>query len=94
LFRDFRTRGLAMVSVSLREPADTVREWGEDYDVEFPLWLDPGGETLAAFGVRGHPSTVLIDREGRIVARVPGERNWNSPEARRLVEWLLTESAR
>ncbi len=83
-----------MVGVSLREPADTVREWGEDFDVGFPLWLDPGGETPTAFGVRGHPSTVLIDREGRIVARVPGERNWTSPEARRLVEWLLTESAR
>jgi len=80
-----------MVSVSLREPADTVREWGEDFDVGFPLWLDPSGESLDAFGVRGHPSTVLIDREGRIVGRLPGERSWSSPQARRLVEWLLQQ---
>ena len=83
-----------MVSVSLGEPADTVREWDEDFDLEFPLWLDPGGGSPAAFGVRGHPSTVLIDRDGRIVGRVPGERNWSSPEARRLVEWLLAERRR
>ena len=83
-----------MVSVSLHEPADTVREWGEDFDVGFPLWLDPGGETPAAFGVRSHPSTVLVDRGGRIVGRVPGERNWSSPEARRLVEWLLAQESR
>jgi hypothetical protein len=83
-----------MVSVSLREPADTVRDFGEDFDIGSPIWLDPDGLSPAAFGVRGHPSTVLIDREGRIVARVPGERSWNSPQARRLVEWLLTESAR
>ena len=83
-----------MVSVSLREPADTVREWGEDFDVGFLLWLDPGGETPVALGVRGHPSTVLIDRDGRIVGRVPGERSWSSPEARRLVEWLLAEERR
>jgi hypothetical protein len=83
-----------MVSVSLREPAAAVREWGEDFDVGFPLWLDPGGGTPAAFGVHGHPSTVLIDREGRIVGRLPGERRWNSPEARRLIEWLLTEATR
>ena len=83
-----------MVSVSLREPADTVREWREDFDVGFPLWLDPGGEAPAAFGVRGHPSTVLIDRGGRIVGRVPGERDWSSPEARRLVEWLLAQERR
>jgi len=77
------------VGVSLRESASTVREWGEDFGIAFPLWLDPGGASLAAFGVRGHPATVLIDREGRIVARVPGERKWDTPEARRLVEWLL-----
>ena len=80
-----------MVSVSLREAAETVREWGEDFDLAFPLWLDPGGATPAAFGLRGHPSTVLIDRDGRVVGRIPGERDWGSPEARRLVEWLLAE---
>jgi hypothetical protein len=78
-----------MVSASLREAANTVREWGEDFDVGFPLWLDPSGSTPSAFGVHGHPSTVLIDRDGRIVGRIPGERNWGSLEARRLVEWLM-----
>jgi hypothetical protein len=78
-----------MVSVSLREAANTVREWGDDFDVGFPIWLDPSGSAPAAFGVHGHPSTVLIDRDGRIVGRIPGERRWGSPEARRLVEWLM-----
>jgi hypothetical protein len=73
------------------EPADTTREFAEDFDVGFPIWLDPDGRSPDAFGVRGHPSTVLLDRKGRIVARIPGERSWNSPEARRLVEWLLAE---
>jgi hypothetical protein len=80
-----------MVSVSLREPADTVRDFVEDFDIGFPIWLDPDGQSPFAFGVRGHPSTVLLDREGRIVGRIPGERPWTSPEARRLVEWLLAE---
>lgn len=85
------SRGLALVSVSLREAPGTVREWGEDFGIVFPLWIDPSGETPTVFGVRGHPSTVLIDREGRIVGRVPGERNWSAPEARRLIEWLLVQ---
>lgn len=80
-----------MVSVSLREPRETVREWGEGFGIEFPLWVDPTGEAPVAFGVRGHPNTILIDRTGRIVGRVLGERDWSTPQARRLVEWLLTE---
>ena len=83
-----------MVGVSLRETAETVREWGEDFDVGFPLWLDPEGRSLAAFGVPGHPSTILIDRAGRIVGRVPGERDWSTPQARRLVEWLFKQGQR
>jgi hypothetical protein len=73
----------------LREAPDVVREWGKDFEIGFPLWVDATGETPVAFGIRGHPGTVLIDRDGRIVARVPGERDWSAPEARRLVEWLL-----
>lgn len=80
-----------MVGVSLRDAAGTVREWGEDFGIKFPLWIDPGGETPAAFGVRGHPSTILLDRAGRIVGRVPGERNWSGPPARALIEWLLAQ---
>lgn len=93
LYREFQARGLAMVGVSLRERADVVREWGEDFDIAFPLWLDPDGASPGAFGVPGHPSTILIDRAGRIVGRVPGERDWRTPEARRLIEWLLEQGA-
>jgi hypothetical protein len=72
-----------MVRLSLRDPADTVRAWGEQFRIGFPVWLDPGGHALSAFGMRGHPSTVVIDRGGRVVGRVPGERDWTSSEARR-----------
>lgn len=80
-----------MVGVSLRESVPVVRAWGEDFGIGFPLWIDPSGEAPLAFGVRGHPSTILIDRRGRIVGRVPGERDWSSPAARRLIEWLLAQ---
>ena len=78
-----------MVGVALREDAAAAREFAKDVGIAFPLWLDADGTSPAAFGVQGHPNTILIDRSGRIVGRVPGERDWSTPEARRLVEWLL-----
>jgi hypothetical protein len=80
-----------MVAVSLRERPGAVREFAADFGLGFPVWVDPDGESPAGFGVSGHPSTVLIDAGGRIVARVIGERDWRRPEARRLVEWLLEQ---
>ena len=80
-----------MVGVDFQEQPETVRAFGNDFEIHFPLWIDRTGRGPVAFAVRGHPNTVLIDRAGRIVGRILGERDWSTPEAHRLVEWLLTE---
>ena len=75
----------------MQEKPETVQSFGEDFGIHFPLWIDRAGHGPAAFGVRGHPNTVLIDRAGRIVGRILGERDWSSPAAHQLVEWLLRD---
>jgi hypothetical protein len=48
-----------------------------------------------AFGMKppaaGMPTTVIFDRKGVERARVSGEADWNSKDARALVEALLKE---
>jgi peroxiredoxin len=78
-----------VVGVGLRETPDAMRAFAREFGIGFPLWIDPEGRGPEAFGVWGHPSTVLIDRAGRIVGRIRGERDWSTEAARRLVEWLL-----
>ena len=78
-----------MVGVGLRDTPAAMRAFAREFGIGFLLWIDPEGRSPEAFGVWGHPSTVLIDRAGRIVGRIQGERDWSSEDARRLVEWLL-----
>ncbi len=78
-----------MVGVGLREDAAAVRHFAQELGLGFPLWLDPEGRSPQAFGVWGHPNTILIDRTGRVVGRVRGERDWASEAARRLVDALV-----
>lgn len=80
-----------MVSVGLRETTRAVRTFASEFGIEHPLWIDQGGRSPAAFDVSGHPSTILIDRAGRVVGQVRGERDWDTDEARRLVKALLQE---
>jgi hypothetical protein len=82
------------VGVGLGESAEAVRGFAREFRIRFPLWLDPGGRSPLAFGVWAHPNTILIDRAGQIVGRVRGERDWDSDNARRLVEVLLGAPAR
>jgi peroxiredoxin len=79
-----------MVGVGLRENAASLRKFAAELHIGFPLWIDPEGRAPVAFDVLGHPNTILIDRAGRIVGHVPGERDWSSPDAHRLVTWLLS----
>ncbi|TAD87521.1 MAG: TlpA family protein disulfide reductase [Alphaproteobacteria bacterium] len=45
------------------------------------VWLDPRSRVARALGVRGLPTTLLIDRQGREVARLEGAAEWDSPAA-------------
>jgi hypothetical protein len=75
--------------VGLRENADAMRRFEREFGIGFQLWLDPEERGPAAFGILGHPNTIVLDREGRVVGRVRGERDWASEAARQLVEALL-----
>jgi len=94
LSRKFKTEGLEVLGVNLEEEPDAVDAFGRAFGIPFPLLLDRDGQTQKLFGLKGHPSTALIDRHGRIVGRILGERNWASSAAHRLVRWLLESEER
>ncbi len=54
------------------------------------LW-DKGNTSLKAIGIQGLPVTLLVDRQGREVARLIGPANWNSEEAHAIIDRLLAE---
>ncbi len=53
------------------------------------LWLDPRGAASRALGARGLPTSVIVDRQGREMARLEGDAAWDAPamlaDIRRLV---------
>ena len=52
-------------------------------------YLDPESRSVRALGVGGLPTSLLLDRAGRILGRVEGDPGWDQPEARRLIEGAL-----
>lgn len=54
-----------------------------------PVLLDPDGDAARAWGARGIPTTIVIDRKGRERARLEGSADWASPQAADLVRALV-----
>jgi len=75
----YKARGLVIVGIAVEDVAhrDSVREFAKAYEMSYPLVI--GGtqtsiELMQALGNRksGLPFTVVIDRQGRIVAKKLG----------------------
>ncbi len=56
---------------------------------KLPVYLDRSGASMRTFGVRGLPTTVLIDKEGREAGRLEGIADWNSDSAAALVRHYM-----
>ena len=91
LHRDYASRGLAVVAVNFREEPEAVRRYAREIGLTMPMLMDPDGTIRQSYGVIGFPTSFLIGRDGRAVARAIGPREWAGPEARALIESLLGE---
>ena len=60
---------------------------------ELGVWLDPRGAAARGLGVRGLPTTVIVDRDGYERARLEGEAEWDAPALVAAVRRLVVPAA-
>lgn len=75
-----------------RNPLPAVQRFFAETGVShLPQLLDPTSALAREMGVLGLPVTVLIDPEGREVARLIGDADWSGDSARSIVAALLAD---
>jgi cytochrome c biogenesis protein CcmG, thiol:disulfide interchange protein DsbE len=66
--------GFAFLGVATNDTQADARGLVEELDITIPTLFDTHGDDVAfAFAARGMPTTVVFDREGRLVGRAVGE---------------------
>ncbi len=92
MYEAYRDRGLVILAISSdRGGKSVVKPYVQERGLTFPVLLDPGGEVFAQYGVRGLPTSYLLDRRGRVFSADVGARDWSGKAARQVVERLLVE---
>ncbi len=90
LYGRFKDRGFVALAVSVDTAGEeTVASFATEQGLTFPIVLDAKMTVAARYGVRGLPSTFLLDRRGRIRASVVGPREWDSLDAFAVIETFL-----
>jgi len=73
-----------------RNPVPAIEKfWRSAELTALQSWRDPKMTLAGQMGVFGLPATILLDPEGREIARMTGDANWFSEEAVALVSALL-----
>ncbi len=81
---------VAVVTVATgRNTLDGIARFFAEEGIEhLPVLLDPSQSAARSMAVLGLPVTVLIDAEGREVARLTGGADWAGPEAAAVIAAL------
>jgi thiol-disulfide isomerase/thioredoxin len=93
-YAEYRARGVEFVGAA-NEPRSAkanVRQFVQGMEIQFPIWLEASEEHMKALGVGpGLPATVIVDREGRVAARIAGITD--GAQLRALLDRILGEQA-
>ena len=58
------------------------------------IYLDPKGQVAHAFEVRGLPTSIVLDRTGRLIGKVEGPAEWDSDKMMAVLAPLLAGETR
>ncbi|MQA80257.1 MAG: redoxin domain-containing protein [Streptosporangiales bacterium] len=91
--RETRRAGVRFVGIDTRDSLVAAREFDREFGIPYPSLSDPQGKIHLAFeGIvpaSAVPSTVVVDRDGRIAARVIGRVTYG--QLRGLVDDVVAE---
>jgi cytochrome c biogenesis protein CcmG/thiol:disulfide interchange protein DsbE len=93
LNKDYAAKGLKIVAVSIDDPGtdSTIRSFARQYGLTFEILHDPQGKITDLYDISGYPETFIVGKDGVIRKKLMSATDWNSREARSLVDRLLTE---
>ncbi|MDR0475945.1 MAG: TlpA family protein disulfide reductase [Treponema sp.] len=89
MYARFKGRGLEILAVNCRESNQAVLSFMKNNKLSFPALLDGSGRVSGIYAVQAIPASYIIDRSGKIIARVVGSLNWDSPQIRTAFDQLL-----
>jgi peroxiredoxin len=92
LSEEMAARGVAFVGVDVRDQKASATSFQARHGIRYPSLFDRSGATVLSFKrlPATPPSTVILDKQGRVAARVLGETSAST--LRPLIDDVLAEA--
>lgn len=77
------------ISLDARMQLEELKRFVRVHKISYPVVLDAQHEVAQQYGIRGTPTTFLIDPASKVVGGVQGPRQWDSEAAKELIRQYL-----
>jgi thiol-disulfide isomerase/thioredoxin len=88
LHQAFKDKDFVMLAINLQETASRVKQFYKEHKLTFTTLLDTTGDVGAGLGIRSIPTTFILDKNGRIIGKALGPREWEGKKSIALFEYL------
>jgi thiol-disulfide isomerase/thioredoxin len=90
LYQEKESDRFTVLTVSLGEEGERVREYMETHNYSFPVLVNPSNSLRKKWAPR-IPATYILDTEGSIIARIKGNKDWASVQAKKVLEYVMRD---
>jgi cytochrome c biogenesis protein CcmG, thiol:disulfide interchange protein DsbE len=81
-----------VLGVSIDEDGGAYERFLREKGINFPTYRDPSKKIAADYGTSMWPETYIIDRKGKILRKIIGPQDWNSPEMTAYFDAVLAQN--
>ena len=92
LERKMHGRAFALIALNAGEEPEKVKRFVRQHGLRLTIALDADGKITSEYGADRLPVTYVLDKQGRLIHRAIGERNWNSPSAVKFFQELAASA--
>ena len=91
LHNKYAPLGFAVFGVNVEEDVNGAQAFLRDYPVDFPVLLDSSNQVSKQYQVIAMPTTVMVDRDGRLRYLHKGYKTGDEAKYRQMVKKLVRE---
>jgi len=91
LYDTLKNEGLVVLGINVGQHKEIVKKYMEAKKITFPVLCDTDGSVEKQYKVGAHPTHVLIDKQGKMIGKTLGARNWMSSKNHHLIQSLLLD---
>jgi thiol-disulfide isomerase/thioredoxin len=89
VYPELAERGLRVLTVSNDVRDIDLERFAAKFELVFPLYYDPYSRLTSRYGVRGLPSTLVLDGDGKVIDQILGGQDWLATDFNQRIETFL-----